>query len=389
VKVLIITLSVLILYLMYERAVLDRLRRSIPFVITVTGTRGKSTVVRMLASILRESGRVVLAKSTGSQAQFVLPDGTVEDVSRRGMVSILEQKKALRKAVALRADCLVVEIMSIRPECHLVESQRILKPNIVVLTNVRRDHTDAMGERKEDIARILHLDFPEGAQVFVPERDQGYLDSKIFHKRSLRLTVVPPTPVLSPTDPKSTGSKNEFAENLDLAAAVAKSLTVDGTVIIRGIQKAKYDIGRFKIWSLQLNGRRIFVVNAFAANDPDSTMKVLKKTHEILAGEARFYAGLLNLRSDRPDRTVQWIDMLNSGMSKEFSQLYVMGGHANVVRRKVDTAHILSSEPPDTLTQRIAEGMAEDDVIFGFGNIVGAGERLVECWQREGKEYGI
>jgi poly-gamma-glutamate synthase PgsB/CapB len=389
VTVLLITLSVFVFSLVCERVVLDRLRRSIPLVITVTGTRGKSTVVRMLASILRESGRVVLAKSTGSQAQYVLPDGTVENVSRRGMVSILEQKKALKKAVALKADCLVVEIMSIRPENHLVESQRVLKPNIVVLTNVRRDHREAMGEKESDIARVLHLDFPEGAQVFVSEGDQGYLDPKTVHKRSLYLRVVPSTPALSPTDPKSTVSKNEFSANLDLAAAVAKSLDIDDTIIVRGIQKASYDIGRFKIWSLPLNGKRIFAVNAFAANDPDSTIKLLEKTHEILAGEARFYVGLLNLRSDRPDRTVQWIEALNSGMAKEFSQLYVKGGHANVVRRKVDTAHILASEPPDTLTQMIAERMAEDGVIFGFGNIGGAGERLVECWKREGKEYGV
>ena len=387
--ILVITLSVLVLYLVYERAVLDRLRKSIPLVIAVTGTRGKSTIVRLLASILRESGRVVLAKSTGSQAQFVLPDGTVESVARRGIVSILEQKNALRKAVRLKADCLVVEIMSIRPENHFVESQRILKPDIVVLTNVRRDHTEAMGEKEEDIARILHLDFADGAEVYVPQEHQRYLDPKTFQARSLRLTLVPRTPVLSPADPKSALPRGEFSENLDLVAAVARRLNIDDAVIVRGIQNAIYDIGRFKIWNLKLNGKRIFVVNAFAANDPDSTMKVLEKAHEILAGKAGVYTGLLNLRADRPDRTVQWIDALNSGMAKEFVQIYVLGGHANVVKRKVDTTRTIASKSPDTMTQMIVEGMEEDGVIFGFGNIGGAGEQLVGYWQREGKEYGI
>jgi poly-gamma-glutamate synthase PgsB/CapB len=387
--VLLISLSVFVLYLIYERAVLDRLRRSIPLVITVTGTRGKSTVVRLLASILRESGKVVLAKSTGSQAQFVLPDGTLETVARRGMVSILEQKKALRKAAALKADCLVVEIMSIRPENHIVESQRVLKPNIVVLTNVRKDHTEAMGEKEEDVARVLHLDFPDGAEVFVLEEDQRYIDPRIFQRRSLRVNVVVRTPALSPADPTSTLSKNEFSENLQLAAAVAKTLAVDDTDIDRGIQKSNFDIGRFKIWTLQLNEKRIFAVNAFAANDPDSTMKVLKKTREILSGKAGFYTGLLNLRSDRPDRTVQWIDALNSETAGEFSQLYVIGGHANVVKRKVEATRAIASQAPDTVTQMTAGTMGEDDVIFGFGNIGGAGERLVEYWEREGKEYGI
>ena len=195
--ILLVALSVFVLYLIYERVVLNQLRSSIPLVITVTGTRGKSTVVRMLASVFHESGKVVLAKSTGSQAQYVLPDGTVERVARRGVVSILEQKKVLKKAVMLKADCLVVEIMSIRPENHVVESQRILKPNVVVLTNVRRDHTEAMGEREEDIARVLQLDFPVGAEVYVPQEHKRHLDPKILETRSLHLTEAQQTPAHS------------------------------------------------------------------------------------------------------------------------------------------------------------------------------------------------
>ena len=76
-------------------------------------------------------------------------------------------------------------------------------------------------------------------------------------------------------------------------------------------------------------------------------------------------------------------------MSREFTRLYVLGGHANVVKRKVDTTLAMASKSPDTVTRIIADRMEEDGVIFGFGNIGGSGERLVEYWQREGKEYGI
>jgi poly-gamma-glutamate synthase PgsB/CapB len=388
-NILLITLSAFILYLCYERVVVLRLRKSLPLVIAVTGTRGKSTVVRLLASILRESGRRVLAKSTGSQAQFVLPDGSVENIARRGVVSILEQKKSLRKAVKLKIDCLVVEIMSIRPENHFVESQRILKPNIVILTNIRRDHTEAMGEREEEIARVLHLDFPDGADVFVPEEYQRYLDQQIFARRSLHLTVVSRNPMLSQADLDYILLRKEFSENLELVAAVARHLDIDDSVIARGIRSAVQDIGQLKIWTLRVGEKRIFAVNAFAANDPHSTALVLEKAREILAGEARIFTGLLNLRSDRPDRTVQWIDTLTSGMANEFGRLYVVGGHANVVKRKVDATLSLAAKPPDVLTQMIAEGMQDSSVMFGFGNIGGVGERLVEYWQREGKEYGI
>jgi gamma-polyglutamate synthase len=387
--ILVITLSLFVFYLFYERRDLERLRKSVPLIIAVTGTRGKSTVVRLLASVLRESGRIVLAKTTGSQAQYVLPDGSIERVHRRGLVSILEQKNSLRKAVKLKADCLVVEIMSIRPENHIVESQRILKPDIVVLTNIRKDHTEAMGEQENDIAQVLQLDFAAGSRVYLPKECEHYLDSKIIEKQHLSLTVVPANQAHTPVGSQSALLKNEFSENLDLVGAVSNALNIGDEVIARGIRNAKHDIGRFKIWVLQLNGKKIFAVNAFAANDPESTMKVLGRTEELLGRSVRPITGLLNLRSDRPDRTLQWIDALNLGLNGKFTRLYVLGGHANVVKRKTDATTLLASKPPDVLTQLISETMEENSVLFGFGNIAGAGEGLIEFWQREGKEYGI
>ena len=50
-------------------------RDSIPLRVSISGTRGKTTLVRALASVLRESGRTVLAKTTGTQALMILPDG--------------------------------------------------------------------------------------------------------------------------------------------------------------------------------------------------------------------------------------------------------------------------------------------------------------------------
>jgi hypothetical protein len=225
--------------------------------------------------------------------------------------------------------------------------------------------------------------------VYVPQEHEKHLDPKIIQRRSLHLNLVPPTQVISPADLDSAPLKNEFSENLDLVTAVARRFGIGDGVIIRGIRNAAHDIGRLKVWRLQLGGKKIFAVNAFAANDPDSTVKVLEKAREILAGKASVHTGLLNLRADRPDRTVQWIDALNSGMAKEFAKLYVLGGHTNVLKRKVNGMQTLASKSPDIITQMIVEGMEEDGVIFGFGNIGGAGERLVGYWQREGTEYGI
>ncbi|CAN5555367.1 hypothetical protein BH23CHL5_BH23CHL5_06000 [soil metagenome] len=41
----------------------------------VNGIRGKSTVTRLVASVLREGGFVTIAKTTGSAARMIGPDG--------------------------------------------------------------------------------------------------------------------------------------------------------------------------------------------------------------------------------------------------------------------------------------------------------------------------
>jgi poly-gamma-glutamate synthase PgsB/CapB len=389
VTILLLALTVLLLSLVYERVVLNRLRNSIPLVVAVTGTRGKSSVVRMLASVLREAGDTVLAKTTGSQAQFVLPDGTTQDVPRRGIVSILEQKKVLKKAVELRANCLVVEIMSIRPENHFVESQQILKPDIVLVTNVRRDHTEAMGETETEIASVLRLDLPPAASVYVPEEFRYLLDPPSPGVKSVRISSVRQ----GCSEPLRATLKarqiTEFAENLDLVASVVRDLGVPDDIVSRGIENARHDIGKFRVWTYRIGGKRVFLVNAFAANDPDSTMRIYEKTRQTLAPAPALFTGLLNLRYDRPDRTVQWIEALQKNAPSHFKRLYVVGGHAHVVRRKVKTASVLTLSSPDEITNVIAETMEEDGILFGFGNIGGAGRRLVEHWQRVGEEYGI
>jgi len=389
VTILLLTLTVLLLFLVYERVVLNRLRNSIPLVVAVTGTRGKSSVVRMLASVLREAGDTVLAKTTGSQAQFVLPDGAVQDVPRRGIVSILEQKKVLRKAVELRANCLVVEIMSVRPENHFVESQQILKPDIVLVTNVRRDHTEAMGETETEIASVLRLDLPPAASVYVPEEFRSLLDPPSAGVKSARISSVRQ----GCSDPLRSTFKapqmTEFTENLDLVASVARDLGVPDDIASRGIENARQDIGKFRVWTYRIGGKRVFLVNAFAANDPESTMRIYEKTRQTLAAAPALFTGLLNLRYDRPDRTVQWIEALQEKAPSHFKSLYVVGGHSHVVRRKVKSASILPYSSPDEITNVIAESMEEDGILFGFGNIGGAGRALVEHWQRLGEEYGV
>jgi len=121
-------------------------------------------------------------------------------------------------------------------------------------------------------------------------------------------------------------------------------------------------------------------VNAFASNDPESTRRVFEKV-KIASGIKDKISGLLNLRSDRGERTLQWINYL-SQESMGFEKLFVIGGHAEIVSRKLKNVEVLSESDPKSLTEHISE---DTKMIFGFGNIAGMGTALVEYWQAVGQ----
>lgn len=379
------------LYLIRERIILNRWLNSIPLRITVTGTRGKSSVTRIIASILREHGKKVLAKTTGSEAKWILPDGTENEIKRRGIPSIIEQKKLLKQANRMKVDCIVSEIMSIHPENHFAESQQILKPHIVVMTNVRLDHTDAMGNSLEQIASVFSQDVPEKAIVFIPENENFAIFSSTVERKSGQLFRVAPEMSHRLKAYNFSSIKNEFGENIDLAYAVAKYLDIDDRVIANGIEKASHDMGHFKIWKFSVENKKknFYFVNGFAANDPQSTVNLIAKIKEDMSFSSQRIYGILNLRSDRAERTLQWIQFLQSDAGNIFSQLFICGPHAPIVRRKLKIGLVMKHHSPEKILEIISEIADDQSVIFGFGNIAGMGRKIIDDLNRIGVEYGV
>jgi gamma-polyglutamate synthase len=379
-------------YLVVEVIRLDRNRRAIPLRIAVTGTRGKTSVARLLASVLREDGRGVLAKTTGSEARYVLPDGSEEEVLRLGSPSIIEQKRLLAMGARMGVDVVVAEIMSVHAENHQVEAQRILKPHLVLVTNFRVDHVEAQGSTREDVAAILALDVPPGSMALVPEKEWEDRFASLVVERGGDVSAVP-AGVASP--PQGCG---EFNSNLDLVWEAARSLGVEDRVIREGICRSRGDLGALQAWRYPdgEGGARWIVVNAFAANDPESTLRIQDR---VMAGEGltpeRCF-GLLSLRSDRGDRTALWAEALKAGALEGFGRLFVTGLHAHALRHRLRShpewgrIEVLSPTHPQDLMRRILErGGGQRGLVFGFGNIGGLGESLVRHWRRVGEAHGV
>jgi poly-gamma-glutamate synthase PgsB/CapB len=390
-----------VVYLLVERILLERARERIPLRVAVGGTRGKTSVTRMLASVLRESGRTVVAKTTGSEAAVILPDGSERRLRRRGPPSILEQRRLVHEAARAGADVLVAEIMSVHQEMHEVEAQRLLRPHQVVMTNFRVDHTSAQGETPEDVGSVLASDVPPGATVFLPEAERVSTFDRLVAFEGGRVVLVPAgfsSPPAVPGPSEGPGSDLGFSSNSDLVFAVARKLEIDDETIRRGIRRSRGDLGSLSVWRYPSPrpGDDWLAVNAFGANDPESTLRALEKVRASLELPSVPCLGVLALRKDRGDRSIQWANALRAGAMSDFARILVCGFHAKAFRFRVrespvgDRVEPLSVHHPEGVMRAVAHHSGDgDQVVFGFGNIGGLGRALVDHWRKVGDSVSV
>ncbi len=373
--------------LLVEKAILGRGRRRVSLVICVTGTRGKSTVTRQIASALRASGRRVLSKTTGSKPMLIFPDGSEREIIRPGLPSVLEQKRVLALASRLKADTLVAEMMSIGPECLAVESGKILQPDYLVVTNVRLDHEEEMGGTVEAVAGAMAAAVSRRSVVLIPEDEAHPAFDRAAAAGGCRIVRL-----------ASDGEQDplpgfDYPDNVRLSLAAALHLGLDRDTSLKGIASARPDFGGLKIWSLisPVSGLTWEFAGLFAANEPESTRMALVRVRERLPFSGKTSIVLLNLRADRASRTRRWLSALETGFFSGFDRVIFIGEQASAlgrrrIRRKEGGPEI--GAIPGRTSGRVMSSLwtmsGGETVVVGVGNIAGIGRELVEFWSDRG-----
>jgi poly-gamma-glutamate synthase PgsB/CapB len=355
--------------------------KKIPLKIAVTGTRGKSSITRTLASILRNNGLVVLAKTTGTEAMYILPDGNELPVKRLGKTSIIEQKKLVRKAVKLKADCLVTELMSIQPECHYTETHRLLKPDLVILSNLRPDHIHLQGETPEEISECYIHDIYPGSTVVLHEEDITSILRAALQKNKVKI-LTDKNDLAKNLKISGVAAQQQFTENLDLVCTAAMHLKVDQETIQKGVEKAQLDKGKLEIFTLEQDNKTLFFINSFAANDPVSTYQVIQKVTGMINRDNIHPIGLLSLRSDRGERSHQWLKWFMQNGLSPLQKIYLVGAHKRIIGKKLPDTEIIHSGRPDEIMNHIIHQCPDGSVVFGMGNFHGVGKKMVAYWEK-------
>jgi gamma-polyglutamate synthase len=356
--------------------------RSIPIRVHVNGTRGKSSVTRLIAAGLREGGIRTFAKTTGTLPRMIIHDGTEYPVYRQSKANIIEQVRIVAFAARNNARALVIECMAIQPYLQSLCELKLVQATHGVITNVREDHLDVMGPDERNVALALLGTVPPGRSLFTCEHDYPDEFADACRERGTALTMVTEDEVRSIGDDiLKEFHYVEHRDNVALALRVCEAVGVARDIALRGMKKSAPDVGAMSDLTLEFFGRSIHFINGFAANDPESTGMIWRMAldkHTDVSSRIM----VVNSRIDRPDRSRQIGEALAQWPLAERYILIGSGSYFLVryaVKAGIDARHFINAEDLDTETifEEILKHCTKKTLVMGVGNIAGPGLELV------------
>jgi poly-gamma-glutamate synthase PgsB/CapB len=379
---------VLILLGVWEYRKHQKTIRMVPQRVHVNGTRGKSSVTRLITGGLQGGGIITLGKTTGTKPCFLYPDGREVPIVRIGKANIIEQLKVTRRAVDFGVETLVVECMAVLPHNQLMAEKQIVHSTVGVITNARADHLDEMGPTVADVARSLSGTIPRNGILFTCEQTHLSIFQEVAKERNSQVRLVTSQFV---TDAMMAGfTYLEHRDNVALALAVCGHLGVSEAEALDGMKKIVPDPGVLRIFNIHYFEKEIEFVNAFAANDPDSYIIIWQLLKPFLAKEKKTIV-IVNCRKDRIQRTESLAELIAKRITADY---FILVGeltttlYNRALALGLPSSNILNlvDSTTEDVFQRVVSLSGSASIVIGIGNIVGFGEELVVNFTNRGKE---
>lgn len=371
-EIVVLMIVVYMIYLVLEYRKTRKLRRNFKHIVHVNGTRGKSSTTRLIAAALTQGGYKVFCKTTGTSAMTIDVNGKEERINRRGKPNIKEQINIMKRAKNQGAEILVIECMAVRPELQYIAQHKILNADISVITNVRRDHLEEMGPSLEEVAKSLGNVIPRNGYLVTAE-DNFYDYYKEQGKRLNTKVIL--------SEKYGEDYEIDFVENVNIVIDICEILNVDKAKALKGMKNYKRDPGALKIYRLKDTEEEVFFINGFAINDPDSTIQVYEYLKKKNVFKDKEIIVMVNNRRDRPYRMKQHIEVINYIKPHK---IWISGRYLNLMKKYLlkegftEDNILLIKDSAEINLKDISKSTA----IYGIGNIVGNGEKIVEVVER-------
>jgi poly-gamma-glutamate synthase PgsB/CapB len=295
----------LVSYFVIEYLLHRRVLAGIGIRIHVNGTRGKTSVARLIAAGLRAGGMRVCAKTSGTLASVTDVQGNEFPVFRLSQPNIIEQMRVMRRVAKLKPDAVVFECMALQPRFQALTESHMIRSTHGVITNARRDHLDIMGPTGRHVAIALAGSTPLNATLFTAEQRHLDVFAAAAADRGSELVQIDDAQVASVTDTELHRFKyREHAENVALSLTVCEQLGVPRDKALAGMADLEPEPGATQVCKLTFHGRELIFVNAFAANDPESTRRIWESIAARYTPEDGYTRiAVVNCRADRPQRS--------------------------------------------------------------------------------------
>lgn len=257
--------------------------------ILVTGSRGKSSLVRLIFAGIAARRLNARARITGVLPRELTPTGE-RVITRNSHGHVLEMRWWLRQ-IADDTEAIVMENSAVTPELQPLAA-RWMHPSLIVWTNAREDHQEVWGRGRAAAEDALVRGIPSETPLVVCEEImRSPRLKKLLEQREKTVVVAPYY------------EDNFRMSNLSLARKTLEHIGLLDETSDRAMVSLPPDIGDFRVFCPDAE---TLLAVAFSANDIESTEQLFS----LLDWRVEDTSLIFSDRPDRPERRKSFASFL-------------------------------------------------------------------------------
>ncbi len=260
--------------------------------ILVEGSRGKSGIIEILTNLINNRGRDAIGKITGKETSIIYKNKKHPLKRKRKIVFIEDENKKVLSDYS-DVEYKIFENQALSSYTMYVV-HKIVKPEIVLIPNIRYEHQDRLGDTLQQISKSFAVNFKGLKKVITTETKLEVLE--VFEKYCKKYDVE----LISLINEEKIPSEN-IIYLLDRTLKELNLNRLTNQEIKNIYKKLKENMSLKNSTSKKIN-----YFNGAKVNDVESTKNVFN--YLLKHNPKKDFTFICYLRKDRPERTESFIN---------------------------------------------------------------------------------